>query len=68
MNSTPDRFTELHPQSLALLTVDAQNDFAWPTSRLGVRGGGEVVPRLAELAKAARLGGRVIYHIVRVPG
>jgi nicotinamidase-related amidase len=66
MTAAADRFTELHPESLALLTVDSQNDFARADGALAVRGSGEVVPRLLELARAARTGRRPIYHIVRL--
>jgi len=51
---------------MALLTVDAQNDFARSEGGLAVCGGEGVVPRLGTLARIARTGGRPIYHIVRL--
>jgi nicotinamidase-related amidase len=61
-----DSFTELHPDALALLTVDAQNDFAGPTAGYHISDTAAVVARLLELVRAARAAGRPIYHIVRI--
>jgi nicotinamidase-related amidase len=61
-----DRFTELHPLSLALITMDVQNDIVNPDGALAIREGSAVVPRLAELVRAARAGQRPIFHIVRL--
>jgi nicotinamidase-related amidase len=61
-----DAFTEVHPRSLALLTIDAQNDFAGPSAALPIPGAAAVVARLVELVQRARASGRPIYHVVRL--
>ncbi len=61
-----DEFTELHPDRLALMTVDTQNDFALPGALYAIPGAPQIVPREAELVRAARAAGRSIFHIIRI--
>ena len=59
-------YTELHPGSCALLTIDVQNDYADPAGARPVPGMDEVLPHLREVLQAFRSAGLPIVHAVRL--
>ncbi len=61
-----DRYTRLHLEAAALLTVDVQNDFALPGAPAEVDGTMQALPAIRRLATAFRRAGRPIVHVVRL--
>ena len=59
-------YTQPHPESAALLTIDVQRDFALPGAPLEIPGTLEVAPRIRRLLDAFRAAGRPIVHVVRL--
>jgi nicotinamidase-related amidase len=59
-------YTEPHPESAALLTIDVQRDFALPGAPLEIAGTMDAVPNIRRLLDAFRASGRPIVHIVRL--
>ncbi len=59
-------YTELHPETCALLVVDTQNDYAHPQGAGPVAGAAEVVPRIAACVGLFRQAGKPVIHVVRL--
>jgi nicotinamidase-related amidase len=59
-------YTQPHPESAALLTIDVQRDFSLPGAPLETPGTIEVAPRIRRLLDAFRAAGRPIVHVVRL--
>ena len=59
-------YTEPHPDSAALLTIDVQRDFSLPGAPLEIPGTMDAVPRIRRLLGAFRAVGRLIVHVVRL--
>jgi len=59
-------YTQPHPESAALLTIDVQRDFSLPGAPLEIPGTIEVAPRIRRLLDAFRAAGRPIMHVVRL--
>jgi nicotinamidase-related amidase len=59
-------YTQPHPDSAALLTIDVQRDFALPGAPLEIPGTTDTVPRIRRLLDAFRAAGRPIVHVVRL--
>jgi nicotinamidase-related amidase len=59
-------YTEPHPGSAALLTIDVQRDFALPGAPLEIAGTMDAVPNIRCLLDAFRADGRLIVHVVRL--
>ena len=59
-------YTEPHPDSAALVTIDVQRDFSLPGAPLEIPGTMDVVPRIRRLLDAFRAAGRLIVHVVRL--
>lgn len=59
-------YTELHPETAALLVVDTQNDYVDPGGARPVPGIEEIIPRIGEAVDVFRRAGKVIVHVVRL--
>jgi nicotinamidase-related amidase len=59
-------YTEPHPDSAALLTIDVQRDFALPGAPLEIPGTMDAVPNIRRLVDAFRTEGEPIVHVVRL--
>ena len=59
-------YTEPHPESAALLTIDVQRDFSLPGAPLEIAGTMDAVPRIRRLLDAFRAADRLIVHVVRL--
>jgi len=59
-------YTQPHPGSAALLTIDVQRDFSLPGAPLEIAGTMNAVPRIRRLLDAFRAAGRLIVHVVRL--
>jgi len=59
-------YTEPHPDSAALLTIDVQRDFSLPGAPLEIAGTMDVAPRIRRLLGAFRAAGGLIVHVVRL--
>jgi nicotinamidase-related amidase len=60
-----DQYTKPEPGSIALVTIDVQNDFL-PGEPLEVKGTKEIVPGIIQLLKLFRDQHKTIVHIVRL--
>jgi nicotinamidase-related amidase len=61
-----NRYTEPHPESAALITIDVQRDFSLPGAPLEIAGTMDAVPRIRRLLDAFRAARRLIVHVVRL--
>jgi nicotinamidase-related amidase len=61
-----NRYTEPHPESAALITIDVQRDFSLPGAPLEIAGTMDAVPRIRRLVDAFRAAERLIVHVVRL--
>lgn len=61
-----DTHTKLNPSSVALITIDVQNDFTLPGAPAEIQGTLQVVPRIVQLLKAFRKLHKPVVHIVRL--
>jgi nicotinamidase-related amidase len=59
-------YTEPHPETAALLTIDVQRDFSLPGGPLEIPGTMDAVPRIRRLLDAFRAADRPIVHVVRL--
>lgn len=59
-------YTQPHPDSAALLTIDVQRDFSLPGAPLEIPGTMDAVPRIRRLLDAFRADGEPIVHVVRL--
>ncbi|MBC7253229.1 MAG: cysteine hydrolase [Actinobacteria bacterium] len=65
-NNLVTPYTELHPESCALLVVDTQNDYGSPRGAKPVRGSEESIPRIVEVVELFRRAKKPIVHVVRL--
>jgi len=63
--SVMDSYTEPDYANCALLTIDVQNDFTLPGSKLQILGTAEAVPNIRRILEQFRLVGKPIVHIIR---
>ena len=61
-----DTYTKLNPRSVALITVDVQNDFVLPGAPAEIPGAYQVIPKTVELLRAFRRAHRLVIHVVRL--
>jgi nicotinamidase-related amidase len=59
-------YTEPHPDSAALLTIDVQRDFSLPAAPLEIPGTMDAAPRIRRVLDAFRAAGGLIVHVVRL--
>jgi nicotinamidase-related amidase len=59
-------YTEPHPNTAALLTIDVQRDFSLPGAPLEVAGMMDALANIRRLVDAFRVGDRPIVHVVRL--
>ena len=59
-------YTEPHPDTAALVTIDVQRDFSLPGAPLEVPGMMDALPNIRRLLAAFRADGRLIVHVVRL--
>lgn len=59
-------YTELHPETAALLVVDTQNDYGDPRGTRPAPGAETVIPRIREVIDVFRSVNRTIVHVVRL--
>lgn len=57
--------TQINWESMALITIDMQNDFIRPEGAMPVDGAAEVIPAVSVILKAARKAAVPIIHMVR---
>lgn len=65
LNNLVTPYTELHPESTALLVVDTQNHYGDPKGARPAPGLEEVIPRIAEVLEIFRRARKTIVHAVR---
>ena len=61
-----DEYTGPDYQSIALLTIDAQNDFSLPGAPLEIKGTMEVIPNIVRLLELFRKLAKPVVHVVRL--
>ena len=61
-----DTYTTLNRQSVALITVDVQNDFVLPDAPAEIPGTNQLVPKMVTLIHAFRRSQQPIIHMVRL--
>ena len=61
-----DEYTRPDYQSIALLTIDAQNDFSLPGAPLEIKGTMEAIPKIVKLLELFRKLAKPIVHVVRL--
>lgn len=61
-----DTSTQLNPKTVALMTIDTQNDFTLPGAPAEVPGTFAVVPKIAQLIQAFRHAAKPVIHVVRL--
>jgi len=61
-----DEYTRPDYQSIALITIDAQDDFSLPGAPLEIKGTVETVPNIVKLLELFRKLAKPIIHVVRL--
>ena len=61
-----DSYTKLNASSMALITIDVQNDFTLPGAPAEIPGTYQVIPKMVELAQVFRRTHRTVIHVVRL--
>jgi len=61
-----DEYTRPDYKSIALVTIDAQNDFSLPGAPLEIKGTMEVIPNIVKLLELFRKLAKPIIHVVRL--
>jgi len=59
-------YTTLNPGSVALITIDMQNDFVLPGAPAEIKGTYQVVPKMVRLIRAFRRAQKPVVHVVRL--
>jgi len=61
-----DEYTRPDYQSIALITIDVQNDFSLPGAPLEIKGTMEIIPNIVKLLELFRKHAKPIVHVVRL--
>jgi len=61
-----DTYTKLNRSSVALITVDVQNDFVLPGAPAEMPGACQMIPKVVQLIEAFRRAQRPVIHVVRL--
>ncbi len=61
-----DPSTKLNQGSVALVTIDVQNDFTLPGAPAEIQGTLQVIPRIVQLLQAFRESNKLVVHVVRL--
>ncbi len=61
-----DEYTRPDYKSMALITIDVQNDFSLPGAPLEIKGTMEIIPNLVKLLELFRKCAKPVIHVVRL--
>ena len=61
-----DEYTRPDYKSIALITIDVQNDFSLPGAPLEIKGTMEIIPNVVKLLELFRKRAKPIIHVVRL--